>query len=93
MLIEAALADASHTLARVGRRRGLRNWLTGIDIERVWFRLHEAEQLLFLVLDEDAVRAKVPGLRAEVALRLARTDERALAYATQLEAIEGRPRR
>jgi hypothetical protein len=88
-LIETALTDADQTLGQRGRWRGLRNWLTGIDIERVWFRLHEAEQLLFLVLDEDAVRAKVPGLRAEIALRLPRTDARALTFATQLEAIEG----
>jgi hypothetical protein len=87
-LIETALADADQTLGQRGRWRGLRNWLTGIDIERVWYRLHEAEQLLFLVLDEDAVRAKVPGLRAEVALRLPRNDTRALVFATQLEGIE-----
>jgi hypothetical protein len=92
-LIETALADADRTLDQRGRWRGLRNWLTGIDIERVWYRLHEAEQLLFLVLDEDAVRAKVPGLRAEVALRLPRTDTRALIFATQLEGIEGPTKR
>jgi hypothetical protein len=92
-LIETALADADQTLGQHGRWRGLRNWLTGIDIERVWYRLHEAEQLLFLVLAEDAVRAKVPGLRAEVALRLPRTDTRALVFATQLEGIEGPEKR
>ena len=86
-LIWDALQDADVTLLQRGVLRGLRNWLTGVDIERVWFRLHEAEQLLFLVLNDDAIRAKVPSLRAEVALRLARTDERAVAFTSLLDAI------
>ena len=85
--IERAFGDAETTLGERGPLRGLRNWLTGVDIERVWFRLHETEQLLFLVLEEEAIRARVPGLMAEVALRLPRTDPRASIFAAQLEAI------
>jgi hypothetical protein len=90
-LIQARLEEVSDTLSQSGLLRGFRNWLTGIDIERVWFCLHEAEQLLYLVDRDDAIRAKISSLRAEVALRLPQKSDPQLAllFASQLQAIEG----
>lgn len=70
----------------------LRRWGSGGDQDTAWRALHEAEQLLWVLLPSEIVRARLPELRASLTLKMA-DDGRLTQYVGDLDAAAAPPRR
>ena len=68
------LADAKRTLEGEFWRN-ISNWFTGYGIERAWAALHAVQSQLLLIQSDDAVRARIPEIRAAL-LRIDKDDPR-----------------
>ena len=73
-----ALVRADKAIHGEGKR--LSNWWSGARIETAWAAVHQAEAFLILVLEDDELRPKIPGLRESVEHRIGTKDARYKPY-------------
>jgi hypothetical protein len=77
--LEAAIAAASQR-----RGTGMRDWLTGAQIDAAWTNLHNAELVLVSVVSEEDLTAGRPAVVALVEQTLTNNDPRCVEARTQL---------
>jgi hypothetical protein len=94
VVAEGAIKQAQAVAADVPRLlswKWLRRWASGSDVETGWAALHRAEAALQMILPVEAIRARLPDLRAGIGTTLA-GDGRADEYTRALEELEtGQP--
>jgi hypothetical protein len=86
-IADTRLQEAKQAFEAPYKPNPLKYFYSGARIEQTWSCLHEAERALLMLLDEDALRARIPSIRAALGERDAHDDEsrRAQADLTEME--------